>query len=94
MALRATIDYKDTAAVLDEYKNQMLNTWWALAYGLACAIFPILAIALIALSIKTLADLDRWMYSLGLITCLTGYAITAFPTVGYSPAFYPARTKE
>ncbi|KQB84908.1 hypothetical protein [Corynebacterium oculi] len=94
--LRETIDHKDfaPAAVLDEYENQVLNTWRSLAFGLCTSILPLLACALGVLSVLDSANLSRWLFSLALLTASTGFLIGMLPAVGYSLAFHTSDPKE
>lgn len=96
LMLRTTIDGKDTApaAVLDEYENQVLGTWRALAFGLTCAVLPLIACGLIALGVHNPANLDRWVYSLGLFAIIASFAIAALPAVGYSLTFHTSNAKD
>ncbi|KQB84836.1 hypothetical protein [Corynebacterium lowii] len=94
--MRATIDEKDTApaAALDEYENQVLNTWRSLAFGVATTLFTALAVAMMVLAVMNPDNLRAYLYSLSLLTLVTLFSLISLPVFGYSLAFYPTQPQE
>lgn len=89
--LRTVINTRDSAPAdeLDEYEQEVIRNWQAVAYGWLVLLTLAAAVYMIVLGTSGTGDLTHWIYTGGLFTLLGLLAASALPTVAYATTFGP-----
>jgi hypothetical protein len=90
--LRTVINTRDVAPEeeLDEYEQEIIRNWQAIAYGWLVVLSVATAFYMIVLGSVGSGDLTHWIYTGGLFTLIGLLTASALPTIAYATTFGPA----
>lgn len=89
--LRTVINSRDNAPAdeLDEYEQQTIRNWQAVAYGWLALLAFAAAAYMIILGVAPPDNLFRWIYTGGLFTLIGLLTAQSLPTIAYATTFGP-----
>jgi hypothetical protein len=89
--LRTVINTRDVApdSELDEYEATVIRSGQSVAYNWTALLVLAAGIFMVFVSVLSPDNLDRWVYTAGLLCILGMMSATALPTVTYATTFGP-----